>query len=168
MTQRVYIVRPAVVAPVVLAAIAIVVAVRESLWALAALPFIYLGSISAQPNLNLANGCLAYLAMVAGFLVLALFRPLGFAILNEARHRSNWRTMRFWSRGWACEARIEMVILSRDASAAQIAPERGAGRIKNSTPFLGRASVWGHGQGPFPKRGCRDSAENQTQPQATP
>jgi hypothetical protein len=84
MTQSVYIVRPAVVAPVVLAAIAIIVAVRESWWALAALPFICLGSISAQPNLNLANGCLAYLAMVAGFLVLALFRPLGFAILGGA------------------------------------------------------------------------------------
>jgi hypothetical protein len=84
MTQRVYMVPPAVVAPVLLAVVTVVVAVRESWWALAALPFIYLGSICAQPNLNLANGCLAYLAMIIGFGVTALFRPLGFAILGGA------------------------------------------------------------------------------------
>ena len=77
-------VRPAIFAPVLLGVIAITVAGRESWWALAALPFIYLGSVCAQPNLNLANGCLAYLAMIAGFIVLALFRPLGFAILGGA------------------------------------------------------------------------------------
>src|SRR5512133_1940316 len=84
MTQRVYMVRPAVVAPALLGVIAFIVAVRESWWALAALPFIYLGSICAQPNLNLANGCLAYVAMIVGFAVTALFRPLGFAILGGA------------------------------------------------------------------------------------
>jgi uncharacterized membrane protein YwzB len=71
-------------APAVLAVIAVIVAVRESWWALAALPFIWLGSICAQPNLNLANGCLAYVAMVVGFAVTAFFRPLGFAILGGA------------------------------------------------------------------------------------
>jgi hypothetical protein len=40
MTQRVYIVRPAIFAPAILTVIAVVVAVRESWWLLAALPFI--------------------------------------------------------------------------------------------------------------------------------
>jgi hypothetical protein len=84
MIERVYRVRPAVIAPAVLAVAAIVFAVRQSWWALVALPFIYLGSICAQPNLNLANGCLAYLAMLIGFGITALFPPLGFAILGGA------------------------------------------------------------------------------------
>ncbi len=84
MTQRVYVVRPAIFAPVLLGVIAVIVAVRESWWALAGLPFIYLGSICAQPNLNLANGCLAHLAMFSGFIILALFRPLGCAVLGGA------------------------------------------------------------------------------------
>ena len=48
------------------------------------LPFIWLGSVCAQPNLNLANGCLAYLAMLVGVGVTALCRPLGIAILAES------------------------------------------------------------------------------------
>jgi hypothetical protein len=84
MSQRVYRVRPAVIAPAVLAVAAMVFAVRQSWWALVALPFIYLGSVCAQPNLNLANGCLAYLAMLIGFGITALFPPLGFAILGGA------------------------------------------------------------------------------------
>ena len=84
MSQRVYRVRPEVFAPAVLAVAAIVFAARQSWWALAALPFIYLGSVCAQPNLNLANGCLAYLAMLIGFAVTALCPPLGFAILGGA------------------------------------------------------------------------------------
>jgi hypothetical protein len=84
MTQRVYIVRPAVFAPAILSVIALVAAVQESWWFLAALPFVWLGSICAQPNLNLANGCLAYLAMIVGFAVTAFFRPLGLAIVAGA------------------------------------------------------------------------------------
>jgi hypothetical protein len=84
MTPRYYIVRPAIFAPAILAVAAIVAAFRDSWWFLAALPFIYLGSICAQPNLNLANGCLAYLAMLVGFATLASFRPLGLAILAGA------------------------------------------------------------------------------------
>ena len=84
MAQRVYIVRPAVFAPAVLAVIAVVAAVQESWWFLAALPFIWLGSVCAQPNLNLANGCLAYLAMLVGCGLLLVFRPLGLAILAGA------------------------------------------------------------------------------------
>ena len=84
MAQRVYIVRPAVFAPAVLAVIAVVAAVQESWWFLASLPFIWLGSMCAQPNLNLANGCLAYLTMLVGCGLLLVFRPLGLAILAGA------------------------------------------------------------------------------------
>jgi len=80
MTQRVYIVRPAIFAPAILSVAAVVLAIQESWWFLASLPFIWLGSVCAQPNLNLANGCLAYLAMLVGVAVTALFRPLGIAI----------------------------------------------------------------------------------------
>ena len=80
MTLRAYIVRLAVFAPVVLSAVAIALALQDSRWFLAALPFIWLGSVCAQPNLNLANGCLAYLAMIVGVLVTTFFRPLGMAI----------------------------------------------------------------------------------------
>ncbi len=84
MPPRVYIIRPAIFAPVILSVVAGVFAAQESWWFLASLPFIWLGSVSAQPNLNLANGCLAYLAMIVGFAVMALFRPLGLAILAGA------------------------------------------------------------------------------------
>jgi len=84
MTPRVYIIRPAVFAPAILSVVAVVVAVQASWWFLAALPFIWLGSVCAQPNLNLANGCLAYLAMIVGFAVSAWFKPLGIAILSGA------------------------------------------------------------------------------------
>jgi len=82
-TRRYYIVRPAVFAPAILAVAAIVAAFFDSGWFLAALPFIYLGSIWAQPNLNLANDCMAYLAMfvVVGLASLELCGPLGLAIL---------------------------------------------------------------------------------------
>jgi hypothetical protein len=84
MTLRAYIVRPAIFAPAVLSVVAVVFALQYSWWFLAALPFIWLGSVCAQPNLNLANGCLAYLAMFVGFAVTALHRPLGIAILAGA------------------------------------------------------------------------------------
>ena len=66
MTPPAYTVRPAVYAPAILSVIAVVAAGQESWWFLAALPSIWLGSVCAQPNLNLADGCLAYVAMVAG------------------------------------------------------------------------------------------------------
>src|SRR5688572_12370918 len=84
MTPRAYIIRPAVFAPAVLSVGAVVLSVQDSWWFLAALPFIWLGSVCAQPNLNLANGCLAYLAMLVGVGVTALSRPLGIAILAGA------------------------------------------------------------------------------------
>jgi hypothetical protein len=84
MTPRTYIVRHAVFAPVVLSVAAVVLAVQDTWWFLAALPFVWLGSVCAQPNLNLANGALAYLAMIVGAIVTVWFRPLGIAILSGA------------------------------------------------------------------------------------
>jgi hypothetical protein len=84
MKPRVYIVPPAVFAPATLSVGAVVFAAQESWWYLSALPFIWLGSVSAQPNLNLVNGCLAYLAMIIGVGVCAFFRPLGMAIFAGA------------------------------------------------------------------------------------
>ena len=81
MTERAYIVRPAVFAPAVLSIAAVFWASQESWWFLATLPFIWLGSVCAQPNLNLADGCLTYLAVIAGLIVMAFFKPLGQAIL---------------------------------------------------------------------------------------
>src|SRR5688500_16177031 len=81
MKPRVYIVRHAVFAPSVLSAAAAVVAVQWSWWFLVAIPFVWLGSICAQPNLNLADGCLAYLAIIVGLGVLPLFKLVGVAIL---------------------------------------------------------------------------------------
>jgi hypothetical protein len=62
----------------------VVAAFLDSWWWLTALPFIYLGSICAQPNLNLADGCLAYVAMLVGFGTVLWFKPLGLAIAAGA------------------------------------------------------------------------------------
>ena len=76
--------RPAIFAPSILSVLSILMAVEDSSWFLASLPFIWLGSVCAQPNLNLANGCLAYLAILVGFVILVVYRPLGLPILVGA------------------------------------------------------------------------------------
>ncbi|HEX5243591.1 MAG TPA: hypothetical protein VFW23_10060 [Tepidisphaeraceae bacterium] len=67
-----------------LSVVAVVVGIRDSHWFFAALPFIWLGSICAAPNMNLAEGCLAYLAMILGYALLWVNKPLAIAILNGA------------------------------------------------------------------------------------
>src|SRR5580765_4330529 len=84
MTPSAYIVRPAVFAPAGLSVAAAVLAFQGSWWFLAALPFIWLGSVCAQPNMNLADGFLACLAMIVGAAVTVFFRPLGTAIFAGA------------------------------------------------------------------------------------
>ena len=74
-----YRVEPAIFAPIVLTIAAIFLA-AGTLWSLAAIPFIFLGSICAAPNFNLANGCLAWVAILVGFGVMLLHRELGGAI----------------------------------------------------------------------------------------
>ena len=81
MTERVYQIPPAVFAPVTLTVAAIATSAIESWWFLVAIPFIWLGSVCAAPNLNLVNGCFSYLSIILGFVVTMFFRPLGFAIL---------------------------------------------------------------------------------------
>jgi hypothetical protein len=78
--QQWYRIYPAIFAPALLALAALVAALVVSWWWLAAVPFIWLGSICAQPNLNLADGCLTYLSVGAALIVLRFHPPLGHAI----------------------------------------------------------------------------------------
>jgi len=74
MNQVAYRVPRAIVVPVLLSASAIFMAAASSLWALAALPFIVLGSLCAAPNLNLADGFLVIVSVVFA-LVVGHFQP---------------------------------------------------------------------------------------------
>jgi hypothetical protein len=69
-----YKVYPAIVAPLLLAITSLFLGFTRTGWAFLSLPFIYLGSICAAPNMNLANGFLAMLAMLLG-LAVCLFNP---------------------------------------------------------------------------------------------
>ena len=82
--ERAYIVRPAIFAPSLLSLTAIAMCFRESLWCLASLPFIWLSSVCAQPNLNLVNGCLAYVSIIVGYGLMLVYTPLGYPILAGA------------------------------------------------------------------------------------
>ena len=84
MRPRAYVVRPAVFSPTILSVAAVLAALQDSWWYLVALPFIWLGSVCAQPNLNLVNGCLAYLSIGVGLIVAVYFRPLVLAIFGGA------------------------------------------------------------------------------------
>ncbi|WP_152052099.1 hypothetical protein [Tautonia marina] len=79
-----YLVPQAVVAPVVLSVVAIAATFIVSPWAPAALPFVWIGAGCAAPNLNLVNGCLAYVAIFMGFLISSRHEPLGLAIVFGA------------------------------------------------------------------------------------
>ena len=72
---------PARILPICLSVAAIVMGMAWSWWWLIAIPFIWLGSIGAQPNLNVADGCLSLVAAVAGFCILRLHELLGLAIV---------------------------------------------------------------------------------------
>ena len=78
--QQWYRIYPAIMAPALLTLAALVAAITVSWWWLAAIPFIWLGSICAQPNLNLAAGCLTYLSVGAALVVLRFHASLGHAI----------------------------------------------------------------------------------------
>jgi hypothetical protein len=79
-----YRVYPAIVVPLTLAVSAIAVAVAHTPWAYLALPFIYLGSVCAAPNFNLANGFLAFVAVLAGCCVMHFDAEAGAAIVIGA------------------------------------------------------------------------------------
>lgn len=75
-----FILRPAIYPPVLIAVIAGSLAVTSSAWWLLAIPFGILGTICGQPNLNLADGCLAVLAAFAGLALTVVHAPSGVAI----------------------------------------------------------------------------------------
>ena len=80
MHPRRYRVFPAIFAPSILSLGAVVAGAAISWWFLAALPCIWLGGVCSAPNLNLADGCLAYLTMIFGLVLSFFFEPLGGAI----------------------------------------------------------------------------------------
>lgn len=79
-----YRIYPAIVAPSFLTLGALFAAITVTWWWIAAIPFIWLGSICAQPNLNLADGCLTYLSVGAALIVMPFHPPLGLAIMAGA------------------------------------------------------------------------------------
>ena len=79
--QRYFLSPRAVFAPSILSATAIGLTIWISGWFLLSLPLIWLASSCAQPNLNLINGCLAYVGMIIGFVLLAWHKPAGTAVL---------------------------------------------------------------------------------------
>lgn len=79
-----YRIRPAVVAPLLVSGVAVVFAIQYSVWWLLAIPFAVLASFCGQPNLNLADGCLAYLSIMIGCGIAIFHRESGLAIFFGA------------------------------------------------------------------------------------
>lgn len=75
-----YRLKPALVAPIVVCGVVIALAFVDSPWWLLSIPFAVYASLCAQPNLNLADGCLAYIAIMIGFGIMYFHRPSGSAI----------------------------------------------------------------------------------------
>lgn len=84
MSQKSYIVPPAVFAPISLTILALVLGFVLSWWALVAIPFIWLGAFCSSTNLNCADGCLSYISMYSGLVLMFFFKPLGIAIATGA------------------------------------------------------------------------------------
>jgi hypothetical protein len=79
--QKIYRIYPAKVAPIIVAVVAICLCFSVTPWAFIALPFIYLGSICAAPNLNLADGFLVLISMILGLVVAFFEKEIGFIII---------------------------------------------------------------------------------------
>jgi hypothetical protein len=75
-----YRLKPAIVAPIVVCGVMIAIAFVDSPWWLLSIPFAVYASLCAQPNLNFADGCLAYIAILIGFGIMFFHRPSGSAI----------------------------------------------------------------------------------------
>lgn len=79
--QKPYLVFPSVVAPIILSCLAVYLGFTRDYWLFASIPFVVLGSICAAPNLNMADGCLAMLAIIIGIGIAVFLSPtLGGAI----------------------------------------------------------------------------------------
>ena len=79
--QKIYRIYPAKVAPVIVAVVATCLGFSVTPWAFIALPFIYLGSICAAPNLNLADGFLVLISMILGLVVAFFKKEIGVIII---------------------------------------------------------------------------------------
>jgi hypothetical protein len=75
-----YRLKPAIVAPILVCGSVIGLAFVDSPWWLLSIPFAIFASMCAQPNLNLADGCLAYFTIMIGFGITFFHRPSGVAI----------------------------------------------------------------------------------------
>ncbi|WP_265594400.1 hypothetical protein [Haloferula sp. BvORR071] len=80
LAEKFIVVRRARVGPALLFIASIWIGFAGSAWCFLAIPFVALGWLCAVPNLNLANGLLAYLSMIVGFVVLQIHVPSGTAI----------------------------------------------------------------------------------------
>lgn len=80
LVTRAYMIKPAIVAPIIAFAVIIGFAFTWSPWALIGIPFAILGTICGQPNLNLADGCLPLIVIGIGLLTATLHREIGLAI----------------------------------------------------------------------------------------
>ncbi len=78
--NKIILIQRARFAPAILAIGAVVLGVVASPWWLLSIPFVIIGTLFTAPNLNLINGSLSYLSMIAG-LVLLRFHPAGVVIL---------------------------------------------------------------------------------------
>ena len=85
---KTYSIPPAKIAPITLAAFAICLGIVFTPWMFAALPFIYLGSICASPNFNLADGFLVLISIIFGVGVLLLKKDIGLIIIISVS--SSW------------------------------------------------------------------------------
>ncbi len=79
-----HLVKRARLVPVALLATSIWMSVALSTWWLLSIPFIAVGWICAVPDLNLANGMLAYLSMIGGLILMQFHEPSGAAMAGGA------------------------------------------------------------------------------------
>lgn len=83
-TGKIIMVRRARIVPVALLVGATSIAISHLAWWLLSIPFIWIGWICAAPNLDLANGMLAYLSMIFGFVLMQIHAPSSAAIAAGA------------------------------------------------------------------------------------
>ena len=100
--EKFIVVRSARFVPVILLACGIWMGCTDSLWWFLSIFFIVIGWFSAAPNLNLANGMLAYLSMIGGYILMNYHRPSGTVIVvsTAAAYFLSALEMRVFSKPW--------------------------------------------------------------------
>ena len=79
--EKVFMIRRARFAPVVLCVAAVALAIVLSPWWLLSVPCVLLGNIFTAPNLNLIDGMPSYLVMVGGFILMKHHEASGVAVV---------------------------------------------------------------------------------------